>query len=165
MEEWKDIEGYEGLYQVSNQGRVKNVMRDKLRASHNNGCGYLMILLCKDGKKKPFYVHRLVAQEFIPNPDNLPEVNHKDECKTNNVVENLEWCSSRYNMNFGTARERTSLKQQKKVYQYTKNDELVAVFNGVNQCKELGFEPSCISQCCNGIRRTHKGYKWSYNPL
>lgn len=165
MEEWKDIKGYEGLYQISNEGRVKNIKRDTLRVFNDNGYGYYMVLLSKNGKKKPFYVHRLVAEAFIQNPNNLPQVNHKNENKHLNIVENLEWCDSKYNMNYGTARERTSEKQRKIVYQYTKNNELVAVYHGVNECAKYGFEPSSISSCCNGKRKTHKGYKWSYKPL
>lgn len=165
MEVWKDIEGYEGLYQVSNEGKIKNIKKNTYRAFSDNGCGYYFVLLCKDGEKKPFYVHRLVAKAFIPNPDNLPQVNHKNEQKHQNNVENLEWCSNKYNMNYGTARDRTSVKQMKKVYQYTKNNDLVNVYDGVNQCAEFGYEPSCISCCCNGTRKTHKGYRWSYTPL
>lgn len=165
MEEWKDIRGYEGLYQVSSEGRVKSVKRNIFRVYNDNGYGYFMVLLSKDGEKKPFYVHRLVAEAFIPNPENLPQVNHRNEQKHQNNVENLEWCSSKYNMNYGTARERQVEKQRKKVYQYTKEGELVREFDGVNQCAEFGFEPSSVSCCCNGKRKTHKGYKWSYEPL
>ena len=165
MEEWRDIKGYEGLYQVSNEGRVINSRRGKLRKTTDNGCGYYYVLLSKNGVKKPYYVHRLVAEVFIPNPDNLPQVNHKDEDKTRNVVENLEWCSSRYNMNYGTARDRTSEKQRKKVYQYTKDNVLVKVWDGVNLTREYGFDTSSVSCCCNGIQKTHKGYKWSFEPL
>ena len=165
MEEWRDIEGYEGLYQVSNEGRVRNVKRNKVRSFSDNGCGYYNVLLSKNGNKTPHYVHRLVAEAFIPNPNNLPEVNHKNEDKTLNTVENLEWCTSKYNMNYGTARERTSEKQRKKVYQYTKDGVLVRVWDGVNITKNYGYDTSSVSNCCNGIRKTHKGYKWSYNPL
>lgn len=165
MEEWRDIKGYEGLYQVSNEGRVKNIKRNVYRVFNDNGYGYYMVILSKDGVKKPFYVHRLVAEAFIPNPSNLPQVNHKNEQKHLNFVENLEWCSAKYNMNYGTARDRTSEKQRKSVYQYTMEGELVNIFDGVNNCKSFGFEPACISECCNGNRKTHKGYRWSYEPL
>lgn len=164
MEEWRDIKGYEGLYQVSNEGRVKGLKRNNLRKFNDNGYGYYMVLLSKDGIKKPLYVHRLVAEAFIPNPDNLPQVNHKNELKHQNNVDNLEWCSNKYNMNYGTARERTSEKQRKEVHQFKLDGELVKIYNGINTCAEFGFEPSCISQCCNGVRKTHKGYIWKY-PL
>ena len=111
MEEiWKDIKGYEGLYQVSNLGRVKsfnymNTGKEKIKTptlqkkyTMKQG-GYLQTTLYKNNKSKTVLVHRLVAEAFIPNPDNLPQVNHKDYNKTNNCVENLEWCSAKYNSN------------------------------------------------------------------
>ena len=129
MEEiWKDIVHYEGLYQVSNLGRVKSVERDKfLPNGTKNGHiaerimpqfsnynpksghgGYMWVSLWKFGKVKQEYVHRLVALAFIPNPENKPQVNHKDEVKTNNAVDNLEWCDCRYNNMYGTKRARYS---------------------------------------------------------
>ncbi len=121
MEEiWKDVTGYEGLYQVSNKGNVKSVKRvvkrpnntnlsvkERLLKTRSNRKGYAMVHLSKRGKEKSTTVHRLVAQAFIPNPNNLPQINHKDENKNNNCVENLEWCDNKYNMNYGTAIERT----------------------------------------------------------
>lgn len=112
-EEWRDIDGYEDLYQVSNMGRVLSL---KFNHTENNPkilkpielLGYLVVNLYKDGKMKSFKIHRLVAKAFIPNPDNLPEVNHKDENKFNNVVDNLEWCTTKYNINYGTAISRSS---------------------------------------------------------
>ena len=109
---WKDIEGYEGLYQVSNMGRVKSLERtvrcgrgykiipERIRKARKNNYGYLQLNLYKDGKIKSYKIHRLVAQAFLENPDNLPEVNHIDENKQNNYVENLEWCSKSYNMTY-----------------------------------------------------------------
>lgn len=119
-EEWRPIEGYEGLYEVSNTGRVRSLdmyvkigygnyrlHKGKVISLLKKGeYGYIQVNLCYNGKLYKKYVHRLVAQAFIPNPDNLPEVNHKDEDKTNNSVENLEWCDRKYNMNFGTVRIR-----------------------------------------------------------
>lgn len=102
MEEWKAIPGYEGLYEVSNKGNVRNVRRNTLLRLPKNNNRYIRVSLCKNGIKTGLTVHRLVAGAFIPNPDNLPEVNHKDEDKTNNRVENLEWCDHKYNMNYGT---------------------------------------------------------------
>lgn len=112
---WKDIEGYEGCYQVSNLGRVKSLERinsygervhEKIKAFGDNGHGYLIVNLYKDNKVKMSYIHRLVANAFIPNPYNLPQINHKDEDKSNNDVQNLEWCTQKYNSNYGTLKVR-----------------------------------------------------------
>lgn len=105
---WKDIEGYEGVYRVSNMGRVYSVKRNimlkpqRVCDGAKDGGGYRAVRLCVDGEYKMAYIHRLVAQAFLPNPQNLPQVNHKDEDKTNNRVENLEWCDDKYNKNYGT---------------------------------------------------------------
>ena len=119
MEIWKDIEGYEGLYQISNKGRVKSLgnnknRKEKILSCKPNNKGYLRVNLYKNGKKKHFSVHRLVAIAFIPNPNNLLEVNHKDENKENNHVKNLEWCTSEYNNNYGTHNERSSISRKGK---------------------------------------------------
>lgn len=117
---WKDIAGYEGLYQVSNLGSVKSIDRKvfgkehlfvqfkkgKIKKAHLSGKGYLKVVLYKENKPKRCYVHRLVAETFLNNPNNLPQVNHKDENKLNNNVSNLEWCTNKYNCNYGTKNER-----------------------------------------------------------
>jgi hypothetical protein len=116
---WKDVSGYEGLYQVSNLGNVKSLDRmEKLK----NGAirkrqgrylslkvdkyGYLIAVLTKNARHKDFKVHRLVAAAFIGNPNDYDQVNHKDENKKNNVVTNLEWCNAKYNTNYGTRNQR-----------------------------------------------------------
>ena len=116
---WRDVKGYEGLYLVSNYGKVKSVDRyviarkgvkkpckGQLLAVFHNKKGYPTVYLSKEGVTKKRYIHRIVAEAFIPNEDNLPQINHKDEVKTNNNVENLEWCSARYNSLYGTRIER-----------------------------------------------------------
>lgn len=117
-EEWRDVVGFEGYYQVSNLGRVKSLDRVKcdgirmigrIRKTHKDACGYELVQLRKDGIIKHYSVHRLVATAFIPNPCNLPQVNHKDENRSNNVVGNLEWCTQLYNQRYGHRRERASL--------------------------------------------------------
>ena len=165
MEElWKDIDGYEGLYQVSNLGNVKSLNynrtgKERILKPGNNGLGYLNVLLCKNGKTKTFKIHRLVANAFIPNPYNKPEVNHKDENKTNNCVDNLEWMTSKENNNYGTRNERIS----KLVLQFTKNGEFVKEWLSMHQIEiELGFANSHISECCNGKRKTAYGYIWKF---
>ena len=112
-EVWKDIEGYEGLYQVSNLGNVRSLKyaggnKVKLLKQYTDKKGYKRIGLYKNGKYKLYMVHRLVTIAFIPNPNNLPIINHKDEDKTNNNVNNLEWCTYEYNNTYGTARKRAS---------------------------------------------------------
>ena len=119
IEEWRTIEGYEGLYEVSNLGRVRSLdmyvkgrygnyrlHKGKVLSPAKDKNGYLKVNLCYNGKDKIIRVHRLVAGAFVSNPDNLPEVNHKDEDKTNNNVENLEWCNRKDNINYGTRTER-----------------------------------------------------------
>ena len=98
MEEFKSVEGYEGLYAVSNAGRILGLKRNRFRKLDESNDGYLQVALCKDGDYKVFLVHRLVARAFIPNPNNFPQVNHKDCNKKNNLVDNLEWCTGKQNM-------------------------------------------------------------------
>ena len=118
MEEWKDIKGYEGLYKISNKGRVYNIKLKRFMGHESNK--YMCVELGKDGKYKNYKVHRLVAQAFIPNPDNLPFINHKDENKLNNCVENLEWCTREYNVNYGTAIQRMKATKKRRVGRYNR---------------------------------------------
>ena len=141
MEEWRDIEGFEGLYQVSNTGKVKSLNyrrtgKEKILKAYPNGHDYLQVKLHKDGKKKSCRVNRLVAQAFIPNPDNLPEVNHKDEDKTNNCVENLEWCSKLYNINYGTGRKRSAEKLRGRKHSEEHNKKVAEKLRGRKQTEE-----------------------------
>ena len=114
MEEiWKDVKGYEGLYKISNFGRVWSIRRKLFLKPVDKP--YLRVRLYSiDGTNKMFSVHRLVAEAFIPNPDNLPCINHKDENKMNNCIDNLEWCTAKYNSNYGTAKQRWGEKQKGK---------------------------------------------------
>ena len=118
-EEWRDIKGYEGKYQVSNLGRVKSLNynrtgKENILSSTPDKGGYLIVNLYKKGKRRGFSVHKLVALHFIPNLNNFSEVNHKDENKSNNCVENLEWCDRKYNVNYGTRNKRDSEKKKGK---------------------------------------------------
>lgn len=166
---WKPVVGYENLYEVSNFGRVKSLPRNstvkyaRILKSHTNRYGYLHVNLYKNNKRKDFLVHRLVAEAFIPNPDNLPVVNHKDENPSNNFSTNLEWCTYEYNINYGTSQQRKSHKLSKPVCQYTLDNELIKIWSSLTECKNKeGFNIGHIYECCRGIRKTHKGFKWSY---
>ena len=161
---WRPIKGYEGLYEVSNLGRVKSIRfgKEKIMSSKAKGNKYLKIMLCKNKTYKRFYIHRLVAQAFIPNPDNLPQVNHKDENPQNNIVTNLEWCDAKYNNSYGTARERMSEKLSKPVLQYTLDGEFVKEWKSMRECGRNGFSANCIKLCCDNIQKYHKGYIWKY---
>lgn len=174
-EYWKPVVGYEGLYEVSNWGRVKGldrwvksrwgsirICKGRIMKSYTNKSGYLYVVLCKNNKHKTYKIHRLVAEAFLPNPDNLPQVNHRDENKLNNNAENLEWCSAKYNTNFGTAIKRRSLKKKKSVLQYTLDGEFVREWESVAECSRNGFSSGNICMCCRGERKTHKGFIWRY---
>ena len=130
--------------------------------------GYERVHLYKDKKGKYFKIHRLVAMAFIPNPDNLPQVNHRDENKTNNRVDNLEWCTQEYNLNYGTATRRTQLantngKLSKPVLQYTLEGIFIKEWKSTMDVqRNLGFYQSSISECCRNIRKTAYGYLWKY---
>ena len=102
----KDIENYEGLYAITPEGEVWSYKRKKFLVPYTCGDKYLIVALCKYGVRKQYYVHRLVAEAYIPNPENLPQINHRDENKTNNCLQNLEWCDAKYNNNYGTRNDK-----------------------------------------------------------
>jgi hypothetical protein len=171
MEEiWKPI-GYDG-YEVSNLGRVKSYKYDKINGKimkpYKDTKGYLQIDLQLDGRKREnrvhLAVHRLVAMAFIPNSDNLPQVNHKDEDKTNNCVDNLEWCTNDYNAHYGTHIERVAEKTRMPIYSVDKQGN-IEHFSGVREAdrivsgKEYGISAP-ISMCLNGKRKTAYGRQW-----
>lgn len=164
VEEWRDIEGYEGKYMVSSLGRVKSMSynktgKEKIRKQVKNRNGYLQVALCKNGKMCMKSVHRLVAIAFIPNPKNLPQVNHKDENKENNCVSNLEWISQKDNLNYGTARERTTKKISKPVLCV----ETGVIFpSSVEAALHSGVHRSNINNCCLGKRKTSCGLHWQF---
>lgn len=161
------IEGYEN-YEVRPNGEVVNTKTGKVLKPLKNTGGYLRVDLWKNGKKKRFYIHRLIAQAFIANPDNLPCVNHKDEDKTNNNMENLEWCTYEYNLNYGTRIERVAKaningKRSKTVLQLMKDGSFVRVWSSVSEVeRQLHFSKSHISECCRGELQSAYGYKWCY---
>lgn len=172
---WKGVEGYEELYQVSNLGRIKSLPKKvKARVYYDKQpriikpCmtdrGEKKVSLHKDCVGKTYALHRLIAKVFIPNPLNLPEINHKDENPSNNRVDNLEWCTPKYNSNYGTHIERIAKSKIKPVYQYTLDGEFVVKLDKPKQIEDGGFIRQCVNNCCLGKTKTHKGYKRSYIP-
>ena len=170
MEEmWKDIKGYEGMYQISNLGKVKSLPRDTRNRFKNgrimkpmlSNTGYYMIGLYKNRQYKRFSVHRLVALNFIPNPHNLSEINHKDENPKNNCVSNLEWCDRIYNINYGTQIERAHKKERVKVNQYDLNNNFIKTWDSITEAG-LFYKTSHISACCRNKRNNAKGFIWKY---
>lgn len=152
---WRPVVEYEGLYEVSNLGRVRGIPRGgcdgRVLKQGLNDKGYYCVNLSKHCVIKRCRVHRLVAMAFIPNPNNYPSINHKDENPHNNHVDNLEWCTQKYNMNYGTARERAALKNGKKIAQYTIEGVLVATYNSSYEAmRKTGIIASHIRECCKG---------------
>lgn len=144
-EDWKDVIGYEGLYQVSNFGRVRGKSSKILAPQPRNG--YLRIQLKKGGHIKTMAIHRMVAVAFLTNENGHNEVNHKDEDKTNNRVENLEWCDRSYNCNHGSRTEKIVAKTSYPVLQIDKVGNIVNEFPSTSELRKLGFSPSHISEC------------------
>lgn len=154
MEIWKDIKGYEGLYQISNLGKIKS-NKKILKPYINKKDGYAYIGLHKNKNNKVLKIHRLVAQTFIDNPNNLPQVNHKDENKTNNSIDNLEWCSAKYNITYS---------QGKMINQFDKNNIFLKQWPSAMEIqRHLKIDNSNIIACCRNKRQTAGGYIWKYN--
>ena len=157
----KDIKGYEGLYAITPEGEVWSYRRKKFLVPRKGRNGYLQAGLWKNGKGKNHYIHRLVSEAFIPNPENLPQVNHKDENKENNSVENLEWCTGKYNSNYGTIND----KRKKPILQYTLNGEFVREWPSATDVEleeRSNIYRSNIYSCLKGLAKSSYGYKWFY---
>lgn len=181
MEEiWKDIENYKGYYQVSNLGNVRRIKiwcGNKNCSKFKNGIkllkkkiskkpDYYYANLTKNSKAKTHRIHRLVAQAFIPNPNNYPQVNHIDGNKLNNNVNNLEWCNNTYNIQeairIGLWKKRND-KIRKKVIQYDKENNIINEYNSLIEAEiKTGVRNGNISQCCKGKRKSAGGYIWKY---
>ena len=190
MEIWKPIKHYEEFYEVSNYGRVRSkdrakkvpfnrsgVQKGKVLKPDVNSAGYLRVGLSDQyGNKKYHFVHRLVAQAFIENPNKFPVINHKDFNPLNNNVNNLEWTTFLGNVEYSARRGRFKKTQQwlskiKKAMDEKLGKPVIGtnvhtgekvIFNALNDCKKRGFQPSCVSNCCNGKRKTHKGFTWRF---
>lgn len=161
METWKTIEGYSN-YLISSDGKLKSIRGNILNPRLNTN-GYLYTIIRNDkGVRKTVKIHQLVARNFIPNHADLPEINHKDEIKTNNSINNLEWCTRKYNANYGTVRKRISDSKLKPVYQYDLNGILIREWNSIAEAVQHGFTQSKISQCCNNKRNKHKNCIWKF---
>lgn len=164
-ENWKDIEGYEGLYQVSDQGRVRSLNynrtgKERVLKLSKSGCGYLYV----DLNKKHYRVHRLVALAFVPNddPKHKTQCNHINEIKTDNRACNLEWCTQKYNINYGTIKVRKEKRRGQKIKQMALDGKLITIWSSVKEAKKEGYNDRAIYLVCQGKRKTHKGYLWAY---
>lgn len=186
---WKEISGTDGAYFVSDAGEVRSIDRyivckdgkAKHRKGHvltgtKNSMGYLRVQIWRNGRKQRCFVHRLVAEAFVDNPNSLPVVNHKDFNPLNNRANNLEWCTERQNYDYSYNRGRY---KRTDAWKSNLQDTLVNVmgkpvigtrvsdgaelhFQSVNATRTVGFQPSCVSNCCQGKRASHKGYAWRF---
>lgn len=176
MEQWKAIAGYDGQYEVSNLGRVRSLKsgKEKILRPNKNNNGYLLVYPYKDGKTRGLLIHRLVAEAFIPNPQGLETVNHKDEVKTNNSVDNLEWMSRKDNINYGSrnkcagkAISKININNpafSKQVQMFDKSTgELLATFPSTHEAGRVtGIASQHIGECCRGKHKSSGGYVWRY---
>ena len=184
-EVWKDIKGYEGFYPVSNLGRIKGcerknnheafIKKGRILTAVPNSKGYMRVCLKANGKSERFFVHRLVAEHFVEKEDNKNIINHLDCNPKNNNANNLEWTTLKDNFEYMKMLGRNKRTKEwienltkserekfaKKVVRISENGE-EKEYEAVNATKEDGFHPSCVSNCCNGIRGKHKGYRWKF---
>lgn len=151
---WKEILGYEGLYEVSNLGKVRNMKTGRILKLRGNTKKYWRIVLSKNGQCREYKLHRLVAQAFLPNPNKYPQVNHKDNNPDNNTVDNLEWCTALYNVRYSQAIP---------ILQYDLNGNFIREWGGQNEASErLNIPQGNICKCCNGFRNSAGGFIWRY---
>lgn len=170
VEEWRKIDGFRNKYEISSCGRVRNVKSGRILKAVDSR-GYSRVCLSDCGKNKYMGVHRLVAIAFIDNPENKPQVNHKDENPKNNNVDNLEWVTTKENINWGTSLQKRAYHQRftqsnrKAVLQFDKNGLLIGRYKSCHDAARiLGIEKSGIQHCCNGRQgfTTYKGSVWRY---
>jgi hypothetical protein len=174
-DDWKAVLGYEGLYVVNSCGVVKSLGRsltrkdgrpynreERVLTQHPDAKGYMKVHLCKDGKSKNAFVHRLVAQAFIPNPDNLPQVNHINEVKSDNRVENLEWVTCRENVNHGTGVFRNAIARSVPVVRISQDGGTKWFRSASHAAEVMHIVSQGIQNCCAHRQKTYKGYRWEY---
>ena len=164
MEIWKEIEGYEGLYEVSNLGRIKSLQKDIILKNRLSKRGYYLVSLYKNGKSTTKWVHRLVAKAFISNPDNLPQINHKDENSLNNCADNLEWCTTKYSNNYGSHNSKLRKALKGKAGRHGKTVHCVdldTIYKSITEAeKQTGI--AHIGEVCSGHRQTAGGMLWEW---
>lgn len=168
---WKPVIGYEGLYEVSNLGKIKslnyrNTKKEGILSPGINTCGYEQVILAKDKVRKALFVHRIVAEAFLPNKNNYEVVNHKDENPRNNTLDNLEWCSRSYNALYGTCQKRRIKKLGKEIEQ-VKDKKVINVFQSISEAgRVLGKKNgSVICNALKGRLKTAYDCEWRYkNP-
>ena len=180
MEIWKDVEGYEGLYQVSNEGRVKALKKNVVGKGRNQYDdehiikqqtlrGYKRVGLSNNNDTKFKQVHRLVAEAFIDNPEGKQQVDHINCKRDDNRVENLRWTTPKENnqnpltkaKHIGKLVNREDL--SKRVRQYTVDGKLIRIYNSISETRNYGFSFGCVARCASGERKTHKGFRWVYD--
>lgn len=181
-EEWRDIAGYENRYMVSNKGRIICLSLDIVTHPHGKEqiihrdahllkpsifkSGYLYIMFRKDGKRNKYTIHRLVAQAFIPNIANYPQIDHKDGNKQNNDINNLRWCTPTINMSNELTQQRVLIGREKVDFPYRMpivqliNGKIVNSYDSIYSTKDKGYNPASVNKCCNGKCKTYKGYSW-----
>lgn len=180
-ETWKPVKGYEDLYEASSIGRVKSLNYnhtgvEKILKQVKDKYGYLQVFLCRNGKVKHFLVHRLVAIAFLPNPEGFEQVNHRDEVKTNNCVSNLEWCTPKYNSNYGTHNERSAASRINhpdrskpvEASKYPDFREICLRFPSTKEADRNGYNHAAVSCCCNGCyhyegNNKYKNLYWRFS--
>ena len=176
LDVYKEVKDYEGLYEVSMLGKVRSIDYRRTGVTKeltlNRSGKYYTVVLSKNGVKRTHSVHRLVAEAFIPNPGNLPQVNHKDENTFRNTVFNLEWCDAKYNTNYGTGVLRRSrllagrynTKLSVQIHQFDKSMNFLKTYQSVREAsRQTKISSGHICECCKGIRKTAGGFVWSYN--
>lgn len=176
IEEWRAVVGYEGLYEVSSFGRVKSLpkvwlkydgtplrQKERILKERPTRNGYLRVCLRKNGKSTDAYIHRLVCEAFLPNPHSFSDVNHKDENKLNNHIENLEWCSRSFNNNYGSHNEKSAISRGKPVAKYSLSGKLLKTYPSARSAdRDTGIDQSLIGLVCKGVYKQAGGFIWKF---